>query len=105
MSTVRETGPPPVDTWPPRACDGTDTSVFFPGKQGGGTELGLVAAAKRICHRCEARAACRAYALPIADLRGIWGEMTEGQREKERTRLGLPGVRARGEKKQKEADR
>lgn len=84
MSTVRDTRPPPVDRWPPRACEGTDTRVFFPGMDGGGRHAGLEAVAKRICGRCSALDECKAYALPIQDLRGVWAAMNEGERERAR---------------------
>lgn len=101
MSTVRETGPPPTQNWPTRACAGTDTRVFFPGKEGGGRDWVLERLAKSICGRCEAINACKAYAVPVADLSGIWAGMNEGQRSKERARLGMPG--RRGARQQKEA--
>lgn len=80
MTTVRETGPPPVQNWPPRACEGADMRVFFPGKDGGGREAGLEAVAKRMCRRCKALEACKAYALPIKDLGGIWAGLNENER-------------------------
>lgn len=101
MSTIRETGPPPTQNWPPRACEGSDMRIFFPGRDGGGRAAGLEVAAKRMCQRCDALDQCRAYAVPVTDLCGIWGGLTEGQRSKERTRLGLPG--RRGARQRKEA--
>jgi WhiB family redox-sensing transcriptional regulator len=80
MSTVRDAGPPPVATWPEQACLGTDTRVFFPGNEGGGRNRVLEAMAKRICRRCPALEACKAYALPIKDLGGIWAGLNENER-------------------------
>lgn len=98
MTTVRETGPPPVDTWPLRACRGTDTRVFFPGKEGGGRDWVLERLAKSICQRCAAMRECRAYAIPIRDLSGVWGAMNENERTRVRN------ARAGARKQQKEAD-
>lgn len=84
MTTIRETGPPPVHTWPPRACAGIDTRLFFPGKEGGGREAGVEQQAKAVCRRCAAQRFCRAYAIPIADLSGVWGSMNENERARVR---------------------
>jgi len=79
-----------VETWPPRACTGSDTRLFFPGNENGGRDWVLERLAKSICHRCQALDACKAYAVPVADLSGIWAGMNENER-------------TRARKKQKEA--
>lgn len=84
MTTVRDTKPPPVETWPRRACEGADTRVFFPGMDGGGRQAGLEALAKRLCVGCAALKACKAYAVPIKDLAGVWAGMNEGERARAR---------------------
>jgi WhiB family redox-sensing transcriptional regulator len=68
MSTIREAGPPPIGSWPPQACTGKDTAMFFPVKAGSVVEY----TAKQWCRICQARPACLAYALPIEDLAGVW---------------------------------
>jgi len=78
-------GPPPVETWPPRACEGRDYRLWFPD----GTGLAAIrqrTQAKRICHTCLAKPDCAAFALPIKELRGIWAETTEYERARERKR-------------------
>lgn len=90
MSTLRDAGPPPVDAWPPQACRGYDTRMFFPGKEGGGRNRVLEGMAKAVCRRCEAFDWCEAYSLPIVDLSGVWAGMNENER-------------TRARKKQKEA--
>jgi WhiB family redox-sensing transcriptional regulator len=54
--------------------------IFFPGLDGGGKTPGLEAVAKRMCRRCAALEACKAYALPIKDLGGIWAGLNESER-------------------------
>jgi WhiB family redox-sensing transcriptional regulator len=40
-----------------------------------------IAAAKRICASCPVLARCRAYALDAGEQYGIWGGLTEGERD------------------------
>jgi WhiB family redox-sensing transcriptional regulator len=103
VSTVRDTGPPPVDRWPLQACRNTDTRVFFPGKEGGGRDWGLERLAKSICQRCAAMRQCRAYAIPIADLGGIWGSMNENERTRVRKKRAAEAAGSGARQQQKEA--
>jgi hypothetical protein len=80
VTTIRETGPPPVDRWPPRACAGKETALFFPAKGGSGVEY----AAKQWCRICKAEEACLAYAMPIEDLTGVWGGLSANERTRRR---------------------
>ena len=91
MSTMRDSGPPRVESWPPRACAGGDTNLWFP-IHGDGCAAAQRAQAIRVCRGCAARRHCAAYALPIEDLAGIWGAMSA----KDRTAL-------RNKQQQKEA--
>lgn len=90
MSTLRDTPAPPLEQWPPQACAVADWQMFFPGGDDGGRRARAEAQAKAYCRVCDARRHCEAYALPIVDLAGVWGEMTQSER-------------ARARKKQKEA--
>lgn len=78
--------------WRDRAlCVGADPELFHP--EGGSATLPAardryrrqVAAAKAICDRCPAKAACLDYALTEGIPFGIWGGKTENER-RQRTR-------------------
>ncbi len=62
------------------ACVGADTDLFFPGR---GERLD---AAKRVCATCPVAAACRDYAVPVAELKGVWGGLSEVERRRLRAR-------------------
>lgn len=55
-------------------CMQTDPEVWFP-DVGGSPKTAI-----RLCHTCEFEAACLAWALPRADLAGVFGGTTERQR-------------------------
>jgi WhiB family transcriptional regulator, redox-sensing transcriptional regulator len=61
-------------------CSQTDPQAFFP-EQGGSTR-----SAKRICGRCEVKAECLDYALAHDERHGIWGGLTDRERQKLKTR-------------------
>lgn len=57
-------------------CAQADPEAFFP--DGGGSTR----AAKRVCGRCDVRAKCLDYAL-TEDIRGgVWGGLSEGERQR-----------------------
>ena len=60
------------------ACRGEDISLFFPPRGSNGDE------GKAICARCPLRKACRAWALaqPADRLYGIWGGMSDNDRNR-----------------------
>lgn len=84
MSTVRETGPPRIHSWPPRACEGADTALFFPATDNGRPTAVAERRAKVFCDRCHARPDCAAYAVPVTDLAGIWAGMNANERTRAR---------------------
>jgi WhiB family redox-sensing transcriptional regulator len=66
--------------WTGRAACRTETpDLFFP--IGGSTPAGDVATAKAICARCPVRRDCLDYALATRQRHGIWGGMTEDDRD------------------------
>jgi len=83
MTTLRFTAAPPLETWPEQACTGADPRIFFPKKEGGGP-ASHEAAAKALCRKCPAREHCKAYAMPIQDLTGIWGGLNANERTRAR---------------------
>jgi WhiB family redox-sensing transcriptional regulator len=56
-------------------CVGTDPELFFPERGQPGHQ------AKRICAGCPVRLLCRERAIPDIGLRGIWGGLTERERQ------------------------
>jgi len=52
------------------------TDVFFPGR---GISLD---AAKAVCRACPVLEACRDYAVPLRELKGVWGGLGEGERRR-----------------------
>lgn len=62
------------------ACQFVPTEVFFPSRGQ------AVEPAKEVCGVCPVLAECREYALEIADLKGVWGGLTEVERKQLRRR-------------------
>jgi WhiB family redox-sensing transcriptional regulator len=62
------------------ACRGQGADEWFPGR-GAST-----AAAKAVCERCPVQSYCLAYALEWPELKGVWGGLSEQQRERLRAR-------------------
>lgn len=61
------------------ACRDTDPDLFFPvGTTGPAIEQ--IDAAKAVCRRCDAQAACLEYALVTNQDSGIWGGTSEEER-------------------------
>ncbi|HTH72079.1 MAG TPA: WhiB family transcriptional regulator [Candidatus Pristimantibacillus sp.] len=57
-------------------CQTTDPEAFYPEKGGSTRE------AKRICGRCEVKNECLEYALTHDEKRGIWGGLSERERNR-----------------------
>jgi WhiB family redox-sensing transcriptional regulator len=57
------------------ACRRVPTEVFFPTR---GEDVG---AARAVCAACPVLADCRAYALAVPGLKGIWGGLSERERD------------------------
>jgi WhiB family transcriptional regulator, redox-sensing transcriptional regulator len=73
-------GFPPVSTHPDRACKDADPALFFT-EQPGHLGKRVEERAKAICAGCPVLEDCRAWALPITDLYGLWAGMTMRERE------------------------
>jgi WhiB family redox-sensing transcriptional regulator len=64
------------------ACRGTDSAIFFhPEGERGPSREARDSAAKDICARCPVIAQCAAHALAVREPYGVWGGMTEEDRE------------------------
>ena len=66
--------------------------LWFP--DSGADGIAQAAQARAICRTCPALEACRAYAIPRADLHGLWAGLSANQRAAIRT--GMPPVPRRG---------
>lgn len=63
-------------------CRGVDSSVFFhPDGERGRARAQRESRAKELCHSCPVLARCREHALAVAEPYGIWGGMSETERE------------------------
>ncbi|MFG1808849.1 WhiB family transcriptional regulator [Streptomyces sp. NPDC049040] len=64
------------------ACRGVDSSLFFhPEGERGAARSAREAAAKEVCMRCPVRAECATHALAVREPYGVWGGLTEDERE------------------------
>jgi WhiB family redox-sensing transcriptional regulator len=76
---------PNADLWDwqlSAACRGVDSSLFFhPEGERGAARSSREQAAKEVCMRCPVRAECAAHALAVREPYGVWGGLTEDERE------------------------
>ncbi|WP_235215499.1 WhiB family transcriptional regulator [Phaeacidiphilus oryzae] len=76
---------PNADLWDwqlSAACRGVDSSLFFhPEGERGAARTSREQAAKEVCMRCPVRAECAAHALAVREPYGVWGGLTEDERE------------------------
>ena len=64
------------------ACRGVDSSLFFhPEGERGAARSARESSAKEVCMRCPVRAQCAAHALAVREPYGVWGGLTEDERE------------------------
>lgn len=64
------------------ACRGADSSVFFhPDGERGHARAMRERRAKAICEACPVLESCRAHALEVAEPYGIWGGLSESERD------------------------
>ena len=77
--------------WARAACASADPELFFPISYSG-PALRQVARAKAICARCPIRQECLRYALDTGSIQGVWGGMTEGERQRLARREGRARV-------------
>ncbi len=63
-------------------CRGVDSSVFFhPDGERGRARLQRERRAKEMCRSCPVMTQCRAHALDVGEPYGIWGGLSETERE------------------------
>ena len=69
------------------ACRNADPDLFFPlDSERGPRRAAREAAAKAICQRCSVRGRCAAHALAAGESHGVWGGLSEAEREQHRAR-------------------
>ena len=64
------------------SCRGVDSSVFFhpDGERGRAREM-REHRAKAICRECPVLVRCREHALSVGETSGVWGGMSEAERD------------------------
>lgn len=79
------------------ACRGVDSSLFFhPEGERGAARSARENSAKEVCMRCPVRAECAAHALAVREPYGVWGGLTEDEREEAHGTGPQPTDRGRG---------
>ena len=85
MADVRRLPGPNADIWDWQMkglCRGVDSSFFFhPDGERGPARAQREARAKAMCARCPVLEQCRAHAMAVQEPYGIWGGMSESERE------------------------
>jgi WhiB family transcriptional regulator, redox-sensing transcriptional regulator len=87
MADIRRLPGPNADFWEWQlqgACRGEDSSLFFhPEGERGPSRSARETAAKQVCARCPVVELCRAHALSAREPYGVWGGMSESERDEE----------------------
>lgn len=80
-------------------CRGKDSSLFFhPEGERGAARSSRELAAKEICMNCPVQIPCAEHALKVREPYGVWGGMTEEERERHHARQkALARAQAAGE--------
>jgi WhiB family redox-sensing transcriptional regulator len=99
MADARQLPGPSFDTWAWQlvgACRDQDSELFFhPEGERGSRASSREAAAKAICAGCPVLAECAAHALSVHEPYGVWGGMSERDREEIFVRERRPAAAAR----------
>jgi WhiB family transcriptional regulator, redox-sensing transcriptional regulator len=87
MADIRRLPGPNADLWEWQlrgACRGADSNLFFhPEGERGPSRVAREEAAKQVCARCPVVDPCRAHALSAREPYGVWGGMSEAERDEE----------------------
>ena len=90
MTDISRLPAPQLEVWQWQlsgACRRYDPSLFFhPEGERGPRRANREAAAKAVCATCPVLLACREHALAVREPYGIWGGMSEHEREDVYTR-------------------
>jgi len=64
-------------------CRGLDSAMFFhPDGERGPSRARRERAAKAVCNTCPVRAQCAAHALTVHEPYGVWGGLSESERQR-----------------------
>ncbi len=95
MTDISRLPGPQSDLWEWQlsgACRGKDTELFFhPEGERGPRRANREASAKAVCATCPVLLQCRAHALAAREPYGVWGGLSEHEREAIILGQGLPG--------------
>ena len=67
--------------WRAACADSGDVPFFAPDREQAKARVSRIARAKAVCARCPVMAQCRAYALKVREPFGIWGGLSEDERD------------------------
>jgi WhiB family redox-sensing transcriptional regulator len=85
VADTRRLPGPNADIWDWQlhgACRGMDSAFFFhPDGERGPSRANREARAKAVCQRCPVLVQCRQHALAVQEPYGIWGGLSEAERE------------------------
>ena len=99
MADIGRIPGPTVENWEWQlfgACRGMDTAMFFhPASERDPAKGRRIAQAKAVCNTCPVLTECRTHALQAREPYGIWGGMSEAEREmhERAAALGLRSMR------------
>ena len=98
--STRSTATQSADFFADAACNGADTSVFFP------VSDTFAGEAKSICAACPVAEACLEYAIATRQAEGVWGGLTAAERHRlvrRRQKLAREQGRQDGEQGRRES--
>lgn len=83
-----------ADWWRAAACRNADPELFFPisSRAASGSEIRR---AKQVCASCPVSSPCLSYALTHRQEQGIWGGLTDEERQSLRRKVHRPNQRRR----------
>ena len=85
MADISRLPGPNADIWDWQllgACRGADPNIFFhPEGERGPAREARAKAAKAICASCPVRVTCAEHALSVREPYGVWGGLSEDERE------------------------
>ena len=85
MTDISRLPAPQLEVWEWQqqgACRGSDTELFFhPEGERGPRRANRETAAKAVCSACPVLLACREHALSVREPYGVWGGLSEHERE------------------------
>ena len=85
VANIRRLPVPIMDNWDWQlrgACRGIDSEFFFhPDGERGSGRARREAMAKQVCKGCPVLEQCRRHALAVQEPYGVWGGLSEGERD------------------------